>query len=340
MVSKATKFFLNGNPADNHWRGINLLGSNTQAFKFALAKNLLALAREGEESTTIENLAMPFALEICEHLKVEDRQGTNPTSTFLDACRRYNSGATDIDELSAVTTTQAFRYVFERFHYVSGEHTPTTFFNVEGTGNRRVLHLTQEMIQLAQGQQGANFDLEVDARWSLVESAWSLKLHPGMIYHNSLGEVVLLQQQTRRPVSGVKEAISGYQKGHCFHCHKPFSLEVGLRDQVHVDHFFPLSKNFLLNDAVDLDQIWNLVLSCYECNRDKRDLLPAINLVERLLMRSNYYINSNDPLKQTLQRITGITAPARRQFHLDIWKYLSSFGGKVWSPKFEDKPIL
>jgi hypothetical protein len=67
----------------------------------------------------------------------------------------------------------------------------------------------------------------------------------------------------------------------------------------------------------DLDQIWNFVLSCVDCNRGaggKFDLSPAPVYVERLARRNDYFIESNHPIKETLIHQTGRTEAQRSSF--------------------------
>ena len=334
MSSKSNEFFKIGKQEENHWRGITLLGSNTTSFKFALAKSLIGFASTETDIITLEELAKPFSEFICEHLAESDRQGTNPTSTFLQECRNFNLGKIDYDKLYSTCISQGFRYVFDAFHKVSGEETPTKFFQVTGSGRNRSVRLADNLINLASSTQGTNFAVEVEARWKVVESAWELGINPGLISTDNDGNLILIQESKRRSVTGVKEAISGYQKGRCFYCREEFLLHQNTIGSIEVDHFFPISRQDMLEDSVDLDQIWNMVLACRECNRGqngKFDRIPDKQYLERLVSRSNYYISSNDPLKDHLQRVTGRTVAARARFHRSLWQELESYGGKVWS---------
>ena len=49
-----------------------------------------AAAARGEEQVSLTELAVPFAKHICEHLEVEDKQGTSESSEFLEQCRAFN----------------------------------------------------------------------------------------------------------------------------------------------------------------------------------------------------------------------------------------------------------
>lgn len=58
--------------------------------KFALAKSLLELDKQAGELLQLEELAVPFARHVCEHLKRENKQSTSNSSRFLEACDRFN----------------------------------------------------------------------------------------------------------------------------------------------------------------------------------------------------------------------------------------------------------
>ena len=61
--------------AAEDFRSVVLRGVNVASYKFALAKSILALAESGATSTSLEDLAVPFSHELCEHLKAR-RQAT------------------------------------------------------------------------------------------------------------------------------------------------------------------------------------------------------------------------------------------------------------------------
>jgi hypothetical protein len=67
-----------------------LFGRNVASYKFALGKSLLELPDQERDEVSLDELAVPFARHVCEHLKLSDKQGTSSRSRFLDACRAYN----------------------------------------------------------------------------------------------------------------------------------------------------------------------------------------------------------------------------------------------------------
>jgi hypothetical protein len=61
------------------------------SYKFALAKSVLTLAQSGATSASLEDLAVPFSQELCEHLKQVDTQSTSSGSkwnAFVDIGER------------------------------------------------------------------------------------------------------------------------------------------------------------------------------------------------------------------------------------------------------------
>jgi hypothetical protein len=135
--------------------------------------------------------------------------------------------------------------------------------------------------------------------------------------------------------------LNGYQKGHCFYCFRRISLidEPLMPD---VDHFFPhILKQFGCGQLVD--GVWNLVLSCRDCNRGadgKFERVPTIRLLERLSTRNEFLIGSHHPLRETLIRQMGATEQARRAFlqrwHTDALSRLIN----TWEPKMVSKPVF
>lgn len=68
---------------------------------------------------------------------------------------------------------------------------------------------------------------------------------------------------------------------------------------------------------VNLDGVWNLVLTCPACNRGeggKFARVPATKYLTRLHKRNEFLISSHHPLRETIIRQTGATEQERRAF--------------------------
>ena len=72
---------------ENYWRAIILFGKNTASYKFALAKSLIDVSLERQSDLiTLEDLALPYAMHLCEHLKHSPKQSTAKSGKFINAC--------------------------------------------------------------------------------------------------------------------------------------------------------------------------------------------------------------------------------------------------------------
>ena len=299
------------------WRSILLFGSNTATYKFALGGALLEVARSGNDQITLADLAVPFTDKMCRHIELETREATNPSSAFLNACRAYNSNSIEHDELIAVTMSQGFRYVLDAFHRVVGVSVEP-FYGIEGTGDRRKIILTTDLLSMDVRLTDL-LDQELEARWRLVESAWTTGVSASMLdveYDRNTETLLVIKSGSnhRKAVGRAKWALSGYQDGRCFYCGVVLDSESLNRSgptKTNVDHVIPFRMN---NQLKVLDQVWNLVNSCFECNSSKSGQVPTLEILERVSERNEYYINSNHPLKEAIIRSTGNSQKNRVDF--------------------------
>ena len=99
--------------------------------------------------------------------------------------------------------------------------------------------------------------------------------------------------------------MNGYQKGQCFYCSRKILIETGFLTLAMLITSFPILKRM---GARNIDQIWNLVLSCKNCNRGedgKFEKVPDVNFLKLLDKRNNYYVESPHPLRETILNQTG-----------------------------------
>ncbi len=197
---------------DSYWRAIVLFGQNVASYKFALAGALLDIGA-GSEAVSLDELALPFAYRVAEHLRTHDKQGTFQQSRFLDACRAYNSGELDADGLQLKTVQLGFANVIDAFHIVDKADVPQRFFIDErrsGSGIR----LTDGLRGLLDEGHGPDLRDEVEARWRLVETAWELNLprHLLTVEFQPVTDTLVVPRR-RTNITGARAALNGYQKG-------------------------------------------------------------------------------------------------------------------------------
>ncbi len=110
-------------------------------------------------------------------------------------------------------------------------------------------------------------------------------------------------------MTSCRDALNGYQKGKCFYCFSNVSVISGDAELSDVDHFFPHMLVQLIS-RFNLNGVWNLVLSCRDCNRGPRGKMarvPESRLLERLHRRNRFLIDSHHPIRETLMAQTGAT---------------------------------
>jgi len=292
---------------ESQWRAIILFGRNVASYKFAFAHSLLELASKEKNFISLDELSIPFSKYIIEHIRKNNKQGTSPSSTFLDTCRKYISGEINQNDLISATQRLGFINVVDAFHIVGREAVPIKFYEKNYSTKQKGLVITDELLKLKDSIQFNNFDSEIEARWDLVETAWNLNLSPNLLNvdYDDDGELFYIKtnQMRRVDITSARDSLNGYQKGKCFYCYRDIIILKGEDDIAHIDHFFP-HKNKLFHQA-NINGVWNLVLSCQECNHSKIANIPDIKYLRRLSTRNEYFIESHHPLRETLINQTG-----------------------------------
>ena len=227
---------------EGDWRHIVRFGRNVASYKFALGQALLDLGARQQTFVRLEDLAVPYAAAICEHLQVEDRQSTSAQSKFLDACRSRNRGDLDAAQLAEVTARLGFANVIDAFHISRGGQPTQTRFFADERASRQGITLTDHLLELANGLQATVLPCEVDARWNLVQMSWGLRLGTRLVSFemtpdDDAVDLYAPARLRRGPVTGVRAALSGYQDGRCAYCQSPFT-DIGT-SRVAVDHVLP-----------------------------------------------------------------------------------------------------
>jgi hypothetical protein len=328
-----TDQFLQVQPTtENHWRALCLFGRNVASYKFALGRALLEARDRPSDLVPLEELALPFALAICEHLKNAPKQTTSASSRFIEGCRMFNAGESDKDALRSLAVRLGFNNVIDAFHRLGQTDLDRRFFIDERTTSKSI-RLTDHLRSLDEGHQAEDLVLENEARWHLVETAWEMGVSRSLIAFDSASAgLEVVRRGGRVAVTSARSALNGYQKGRCFYCFNSIRIE-DKTAAADVDHFIP----WVLRGAFrhSLDGVWNLVLACVLCNRGasgKSDFVPDRPLLERLHRRNEFLIGSHHPLRETLLAQTGETEPDRARFLHDCWADAVRARIGLWRP--------
>ena len=338
------KFYDTTPDLESFWRAAILFGRNVASYKFALAKSLLQFQNREDDLVTLEELASPFAKHICEHLRHSPKQATSPSSKFLENCKRFNSGEISQEQIDQITAKLGFINVIDAFHIVNQGELPTRFF-IDERKELKGIRLTENLLKLHGSAELASLTMEVESRWRLVETAWSLNISRNVVgvdYEPESDLLIATQDSRRVNVTSSKTALNGYQKGRCFYCFTNVGVSSDSADLADVDHFFPhtLKQHKI---AEPIDGVWNLVLACRNCNRGEHGKfarLPSLELLERLRQRNDYLIGSHHPLRETLIMQTGKTLSERMSFlqnaHAEAKRHLIH----LWQPEALNDPAF
>jgi hypothetical protein len=71
-------------------------------------------------------------------------------------------------------------------------------------------------------------------------------------------------------VTSSRDALDGYQKGKCLYCSREITIAPTSSNLADFDHFLPHTLFARGDLEANLDGIWNLVLSCRDCNRGEK----------------------------------------------------------------------
>ena len=337
--------FISQSPTlDNYWRSIILFGRNVASYKFALAQSLLEFRDRGSDLITLEELALPFSQHICQHIQDAPKQATSRSSKFLDACKSHNEGALSQSDLVTMTTRIGFNNVIDAFHVVNQGEISKRFFLDERSENAGI-RLTDDLFRLFEDKQSQSLSNEVEARWRLVETAWDLNVsrHLISVGYDADSQLLFTRKNDRRvTITSSRDALNGYQKGRCFYCFDHISILSGATKLADVDHFFPhtLKASGIGNP---IDGVWNLVLSCKDCNRGragKSARIPSLKLLDRLKTRNDYLISSHHPLRETLMSQTGVSEAGRNSFLQNTYNDALSVLIHTWEPLLKSEPVF
>lgn len=329
---------------ESFWRAVILFGRNSASYKFSMAKSLIELIPSGKSFFTLEELAVPFSENLIEHIKLNDKQATSQSSTMLKACRQFIAGEITREQLIQQTVKYGFVNVLDAFHVVNQGDIPIKFFENDKRAKQKGIVITDDLFRLMETTQFVNFSFEVEARWRLVETAWSLGLTPSLIqvqFEEDTNLFYINDKQRRVDVTSGRDALNGYQKGKCFYCFGDITIDPFSEDLADVDHFFPHMIHSELN--VNLNGVWNLVLACKSCNRGtngKFARVPKVKYLDRLHKRNSFMIDSHHPLRETLINQSGKTEIERAKFLSEIDRQIINKLIHRWQPTYEFEAVF
>jgi hypothetical protein len=306
------------------------MGANNRTYKFALAGALLAFARAEREDVPLDELVVPYAMSLLEHLKAGAPQASEALKLgdldFLSVLEREGEASKVLGRptelLSAAAARSMPEMVMQKFHNLrGGVEVPDRFYEISGPARHKLVVLSPALRRSAQSPQALRLDDEIGTRWAIVESSFMTGIGRSLIDEGvavDLDTLTVTDRHRRRPIAGVTEAVLGFQHGRFLICDEV----IGLTDLVAVDHVFPMSmmdRGRLGGwNGPDLDLIWNLAPSHDACNNSKSARPPKALEKYKLAQRNNAIMGSQYPLCTSMRRTLragGYSATSPRDWH-------------------------
>jgi hypothetical protein len=337
----STIFQINDPSLESQWRSLILFGKNSATYKFAFAKTLIDLIGAQTTSISLADLSVPFADHMVEHLRTNNKQGNAQNSKYLSSCRAYINGEIGKDQLYGDTEKLGFVNVIDAFQNVNGGIVPQLFYEKNFSAGKKEIVITDNLLKLLDTFQYKNLNQEVEARWKLVEVAWSLEINRNLleVQYSEADTLLFVQDKimNRINITSVRDALNGYQKGKCFYSFQDISIN--RKESINmcaVDHFLPhLNKRQHHTEGANINGVWNLVLADTQVNNDKCAQIPETKFLERLFNRNEFYIESKHPLAETIINQTGTTRQQRIQFLEKQYNLACELTIQKWQPTVE-----
>jgi hypothetical protein len=335
-----TQFQINDPSLESQWRAIILFGKNSATYKFAFAKSLLELIENEKTKISLNELAIPFANSIVEHLKKSDKQGNAGSSKFLEGCRNFINQKITNEDLYSLTEKHGFVNVVDAFQNVNGGTIPNPFYEKNYSQGKKEIVVTDNLLKIKELFQYRNLEQEVEARWNLVETAWNLQINPNLLevkYDENKSLFFIESNLMRRlDITSVRDSLNGYQKGKCFYSYQDISINKNHQNLCEVDHFLPHANKLAHSTTgANINGVWNLVLADSKINLNKKAKIPEKRFLHRLFNRNEFYIQSKHPLAETIINQTGSTKESRSRFLESQYNLALNHSIQQWKPEIE-----
>jgi hypothetical protein len=303
------------------WRAVILYGSNMSTYKMGLGHLLINYANKNLEKIPLRDLSEDFLT------LYEDRTKSGKPQSRRKVVGGVEKGLTYVEQESrkiqqddknreksvdAVLKNSLENMVLKKFHTLFKRQIPEPFYITTDSH----LILQGNLLNLFTDKQNSVMDSELLSRWDLLEFGFgNIQTYESLEIDENLEFVI--QKKLRSQISRLRPVLNGYQNNSCFYC------GTELYDPIHVDHVIP-------HDAIQHDEIWNLVLSHEQCNLWKSNFLPQKHFVQRLINRNESVLKSDLPLKEELKKVLGITSEQRKEKVWSQYSLAKNKGLKIW----------
>lgn len=318
-------------------RAILIFGKNSATYKFALCNALMQ--QRPVSQLKYSDLRETFLKSFIEHFRLcpSQFQGARETS-LIKASHEYVAGTLSWDRYCEVAERTIYNNVFDAFQNIgNGSLDKKSLLFEHDRGNRKII-LTDELNAVLSDPATAAAVLEESqSRWRVVEEAWRVGLSPNLLY--DVNNRLFFREMGNQRVS-LRSAVTTlmpYQKGMCFYCGEKLELKAVNGDSrfPDVDHFLPHVALVRELPEINPDGVWNLVISCLQCNRGSKgkfDQIPADNFFEKLTRRNVFMAEEHShSLKYSVLKSLGVSRKEQiKEAMQRVYRKFQVFGR--WSP--------
>lgn len=288
-------------PTDkDYWRAIVLYGKNQSTYKMALSQLLINYANRNFTKIPMDELSGDFLDTYESRVKAGRPQNkTRGRQTYVEQeIHNLTAGVQSREKSLEIVKEKALKnMVLQKFHTLFNRPIPKPFYVL--SDDQRYLILQDNLLNLFGDKQNFTLNRELLSRWDLLEHAFADAKHEESLEIDEKLEYVR-RRERRLNLTPLIPVLNGYQQGRCFYCGE------SLYDPIHVDHVIPYQ-------AIQHNEIWNLVLTHEACNEDKSDNIPPLHFIENLISRNEFVLKSELPLKEELKKVLGNTPEQRRK---------------------------
>jgi hypothetical protein len=215
----------------DYWKALILYGLNQATYKIAFGKTLLS--RSDQEYTTVswDVLSHEFLQQYLDRLASGDAmpQQSNPLrrTKMERIVAELQTDKLSLDQAVGRVGSSAFEDVINRFHNL-GDDTALQgkFYRSEYLHS---LELTDALHAVAASNR-ADLENELDARWSLLEGAFTMshERHEHYELANDLRLTYLANGHKRKSLTSNIPFLQGYQGNACFYCGEPWRRMISM----------------------------------------------------------------------------------------------------------------
>ncbi len=322
-------------------RAILLFGKNTATYKFALCHSLMNLNGDNlKTEIKYEDLSEDFVRELHKHHVSCPNQFNRKEPTKLEkAMDSHSRDEINFKRLLEIAQKDIYNNVFRAFQNLGDGTLSKKHMLFENHQSDKKLIITDRLAEILSDSSLVELvKRENQARWRVVEEAWSAGLSTNLVYDYEKQRFYRSDKKVNRVyLRSAVETLVPYQKGLCFFCSNLMTDIHGKEYELFpdVDHFFPLtllSKEPIL--SVNPNGVWNLVIACNQCNRkEKRANVPAEKFYNKLLLRNERFaIEHSHGLKFSILNSLGLSKASQIKDKMAlIWKTFET--REKWSPK-------